>query len=81
MISLIGGISGLVLGFVILYFQQQFGLLKLGSGDGFIIDAYPVKMKALEFIGVFFVVQFIGLLATWYPVKYLFRKEAAIKLK
>ena len=80
MISLIGGISGLVLGFVILYLQQQFGLLKLGSGEGFIIDAYPVKMKAIEFIGVFFVVQFIGLLATWYPVKYLFRKEAGVKL-
>ncbi len=80
MISLIGGILGLVLGFVILYLQQQFGLLKLGSGDGFIIDAYPVKMKALEFVGVFFVVQFIGLLATWYPVKYLFRKEAGVKL-
>lgn len=80
MISLIGGISGLVLGFVILYLQQHFGLLKLGTGEGFIIDAYPVKMKAVEFVGVFLVVQFIGLLATWYPVKYLFRKEARIKL-
>lgn len=80
MISLFGGIIGLVLGFLLLYLQQEFGLLQLGSGDGFIIDAYPVKMKTLEFIGVFFVVQFIGLLATWYPVKYLFRREVAIKL-
>jgi hypothetical protein len=37
-------------------------------------------MKAIEFVGVFFVVQFIGLLATWYPVKYLFRKETTVKL-
>ncbi|MCF6169566.1 MAG: FtsX-like permease family protein [Bacteroidales bacterium] len=80
MISLIGGVAGLVLGFALLYLQQQFGLLQLGSGGGFIIDAYPVKMKAVEFVGVFFVVQFIGLLATWYPVKYLFRKEVAVKL-
>ena len=80
MISLIGGILGLALGFVILYLQQQFGFLKLGSGEGFVIDAYPVKMKAIEFAGVFLVVQVIGLLATWYPVKYLFRKETAVKL-
>lgn len=80
MISLFGGIIGLVLGFMLLYLQQEFGLLKLGSGDGFIIDAYPVKMKAPEFIGVFLVVQVIGLIATLYPVKYLFRKEVAVKL-
>jgi len=80
LISLVGGLLGLLLGFVLLLLQQQFGLLKLGSGGGFIIDAYPVKMKVIEFVGVFFVVQFIGLLATWYPVKYLFRKEVAVKL-
>jgi len=80
MISLIGGLLGLVLGFALLYLQQRFGLLQLGSGEGFIINAYPVKMKAIEFVGVFFVVQFIGLMATWYPVKYLFRKEVSVKL-
>jgi len=80
MISLFGGILGLLLGFILLVLQQEFGLLQLGSGGGFIIDAYPVKMKAIEFVFVFLTVQFIGLLATWYPVKYLFRKEVAVKL-
>ena len=80
MISLLGGVLGLLLGFILLVLQQEFGLLKLGSGEGFIIDAYPVKMKAIEFVFVFLTVQFVGILATWYPVKYLFRKEAAVKL-
>ncbi len=80
MISILGGVLGLLLGFILLILQQKFGLLQLGSGGSFIINAYPVKMKAIEFAGVFLTVQLVGLLATWYPVKYLFRKETVVKL-
>jgi len=74
MISLIGTLAGLTLGFVILYLQQRYGLISLGGGQGdFIIDAYPVKMKILDFIYVFLTVQLIGMIASWYPVKYLLR--------
>ena len=74
MISFIGTIVGLVLGFVILTLQQHYGLISLGGGNGaFIIDAYPVKMKILDFVYVFLTVQFIGMIASWYPVKYLLR--------
>lgn len=74
MISLIGTLAGLTLGFVILCLQQHFGLISLGGGQGdFIIDAYPVKMNILDFIYVFLTVQLIGMIASWYPVKYLLR--------
>jgi len=74
MISLIGTLAGLTLGFVILCLQQHFGLISLGGGQGdFIIDAYPVKMNVLDFIYVFLTVQLIGMIASWYPVKYLLR--------
>lgn len=74
MISFIGTLAGLTLGFVILYLQQRYGLISLGGGKGdFIIDAYPVKMKVLDFIYVFLTVQLIGMIASWYPVKYLLR--------
>lgn len=80
MISLFGSIIGLSLGFIILWLQQTFGFISLGSGNGdFIIDAYPVKMNFIEFIYVFIIVQIIGFLASWYPVKVLLKRYSAIK--
>ena len=82
MISLVGSISGLIIGFVVLYLQQTFGLITLGAEEGdFIINAYPVNMLALDFFLVFLTVIVIGFLATWYPVRYLTRKFEDIKLK
>ncbi len=75
LISLIGSLSGLALGFVILFLQQHFGLLQLGGGDGaFVISAYPVSMKIIDFFIVFLTVIAIGLLATIYPVLYLTKR-------
>lgn len=82
LISFLSAVIGLVFGFLILYVQQKFGIVKLGSGDGnFIIDAYPVAMKWMDFVYVFLTVVCIGLLATWYPVKNLAKKYHSIALK
>jgi ABC-type lipoprotein release transport system permease subunit len=62
--------------------QQQFGLVKLGPEEGaFIISAYPVKMLLSDFVYVFLIVLLIGLLATWYPVRYLTAKYASISFR
>ena len=43
LISAIGAGSGLILGVILCYLQQEYGILKLGSSEGmFITDAYPV---------------------------------------
>ncbi len=82
LITLIGSVTGLLLGFGILYLQQTLGILKLGGGQGaFIIDAYPVKMHWQDFIYVFLTVQAIGMAAAWYPVKYLLRNFEDISVK
>lgn len=82
LISIIGGIAGLGLGFLVLYLQQTFGLIQLGSGEGdFIINAYPVKMQWLEFVYVFVIVMIIGFLATLYPVNFLLKNFSKVKLK
>jgi len=82
LISLISGGSGLLIGFVILWLQQRYGLIRLGSTSGdFIINAYPVKMQITDFIYVFATVQLIGLLASWYPVRFLLKDFGKIKLK
>ncbi len=81
-ISLVGSLTGLFIGLVLLLLQQHFGLVSLGGQEGdFIINAYPVKMIFTDFLKVFFTVLFIGLLATWYPVRYLTRKYRNISLK
>ncbi len=82
MITFLGSLTGLILGFLMLYIQQTFGILKLGGGQGaFVINAYPVKMYWQDFVYVFITVQLIGMAAAWYPVKYLLRNFEEISLK
>jgi ABC-type lipoprotein release transport system permease subunit len=82
LISLISGTAGLLLGFVVLWLQQTYGFVQLGSGNGdFIINAYPVKMQLTDYVYVFVCVQLIGLLASWYPVRFLLKDFDRIKLK
>ncbi len=81
LISLISALSGLAIGFVVLWLQQRYGFVQLGSGNGgFIINAYPVQMRALDFVYVFATVFVIGLAASWYPVRFLLKDYQSIKL-
>ncbi len=73
LISIIGALAGLILGFVICWIQQKYGLVRLHS-DSLIMDAYPVVMKVKDFIIVPVTVLLIGFWAAWYPVRYLTKK-------
>jgi len=73
LISIIGAIAGILLGFVICWMQQRFGLVRLQS-DTLILDAYPVVMKIKDFLIVPATVLLIGFWAAWYPVRFLTRK-------
>lgn len=75
MISLAGGLLGLFLGGLLALLQQEFGLIRLGGGEGtYIVDAYPVKVQLLDFIFVMITVIIIGAATTWYPVRQISRK-------
>lgn len=81
LIILLGGVAGLILGAVISYIQQTFGIIRLGAVEGsFVVEYYPVKMQITDFIGVFVTVLVIGFLAAWYPVKQISRKYLRQKL-
>jgi lipoprotein-releasing system permease protein len=73
LISIIGAVSGIILGFIICWIQQTFGLIKLQS-TSLIMNSYPVVMKAVDFIIVPGTVLLIGYWAAWYPVRYLTKK-------
>jgi lipoprotein-releasing system permease protein len=73
MISVFGATGGLILGFIICWIQQHFGLIRLNS-DSLLMDVYPVIMTLKDFIIVLSTVLLIGYWAAWYPVRYLTRK-------
>jgi lipoprotein-releasing system permease protein len=69
MIGIGGALAGLLAGGLLAYLQQRFGLISLGNQGAFLVDAYPVKIKVLDFITVFLTVSSITLLATWFSVR------------
>lgn len=75
LIALIGILSGLLLGTLICLGQQHFAWITFN--ESFVVSAYPVKMLATDYVVVFAVVLFIGLLAAWYPVKIFTRRYFA----
>ncbi len=75
LISFSGAILGLLLGYLLCILQIEFGFIKLGQdASAFIIPYYPVKLYFADFVAVFAVVFFIGLVAAWFPVKQIAEK-------
>ena len=75
LISLLGTICGVVIGVVLCICQQEFGWLKLGSGDNYIISAYPVLVQWTDVILIAAMVMALGFVAAWYPVRKLNSKK------
>ena len=75
LISLAGALSGLVLGGVLCWIQQEYGLVTMGDSEGsFIVEAYPVSVYWTDILLVLVTVLVVGWLAIWYPVRYLSKK-------
>lgn len=75
MIPTLGAIVGIVIGVILCLLQQQFGLLRLGDTIGaFMNDTYPVRIQILDIMIIFLAVSIIGLLVSWYPVRYFSKK-------
>lgn len=75
LISLFGAAAGIVLGLLLCYVQQRFGLISLGGGNGsFVVDAYPVSVHVVDIVLIFVTVVAVGFLSVWYPVRYLSKR-------
>lgn len=74
-ISLAGALLGLLLGGILCWAQQEFGLVSMGGSEGlYIVDAYPVSVYLTDILLVLVTVLFVSWLAIWYPVNYLSKK-------
>jgi len=75
LISLAGGLCGLLLGGLIVLLQQEFGLVSLGDGGtGFVVDAYPVQIIMADFLKVLLMVLIMSALSVSYPLRQLSRQ-------
>ena len=75
MISAIGAAIGIVVGLLLCWLQQTYGLVAMGSTSGaFVINAYPVSVHYDDVALIFVTVIAVGWLATWYPVRYMSRR-------
>lgn len=73
-ISAIGAVIGILLGLLLCLAQQHFGLISMGSSDGFIVDSYPVEVLFSDVAMIFVTVVIVGFVAVWLPVKSLAKK-------
>jgi lipoprotein-releasing system permease protein len=75
MISAIGAVVGILVGLLLCWVQQTFGIIALGSSAGsFVVDAYPVSVHWEDIVVVFITVLVVGFLSVWYPVRYFSRR-------
>ena len=75
LISAIGAVVGIVVGLLLSWLQQQFGIIALGHSEGsFIVNAYPVSVHPWDVVLVFVTVLAVSFLSAWYPVHHFARR-------
>lgn len=74
LISVFGALAGILLGLLLCFLQQHFGIISLGGGGSFVVDAYPVSVHVTDVLLIFITVITVGFLSVWYPVHYLTRR-------
>ena len=67
MISAMGVMAGLVVGFVVCFLQQHFGIVKMGSN--FVVSAFPVAMRGIDFLLTTLLVMALSSLAVLFAVR------------
>ena len=75
LISVAGGIIGLLLGIILVLLQQQFGFVKFGTGGNYVVDAYPVLLKFKDGLLIFATILVVGCTSAFLTVRHALRKE------
>lgn len=75
LISTIGAVIGIIIGLVLCWIQQTYGIIALGGSSGnFVVDSYPVSVHATDIVIIFVTVLVVGYLSVWYPVRFLSKR-------
>ena len=75
-ISVVGGIIGLILGIIAVLLQQYVGIIRLGDGTGsYIVEYYPVALQLKDVLIVLATITIIGGIAAFSTVKVSMKKQ------
>ena len=75
LISVAGGLIGLLLGVILVLLQQQFGFVKFGTGGNYVVDAYPVLLKLKDVLLIFATILVVGCTSAFLTVRHAMRKS------
>jgi len=78
LLALIGGLLGMILALVIAFLQIKFKLIPL-RGETFMIDYFPVKLRAIDFLLVGATVFVIAFIASWLPSRRAVANEFSLR--
>lgn len=59
LICAVAVVTGLAVGFLICWLQQQFGIIRMGDGN-FVVSTFPVAMRGVDFLATFLLVMAIS---------------------
>ena len=69
LVNTLGALGGIILGLGICLLQEHFGLIKLGNGAEYVIEAYPVAVQGWDIVMVIVVVLILGAISSWIPAR------------
>ena len=81
LISVVGGLIGLLLGIILVLLQQHFGFVKFGSGGNYVVDTYPVLLKLKDVLLIFATILAVGCTSAFLTVRHAMRQMRNQKSK
>ncbi|HMR19455.1 MAG TPA: FtsX-like permease family protein [Sphingobacterium sp.] len=68
-IALMGGVIGIVVGYIFCKLQDMYGFIRTGAEDGSLIDVYPIDIRVNDFALVFATVVILSLIVSYFSSK------------
>jgi len=78
LLAVIGGVVGMLLALLIAWLQINYHLIPL-QGGSFLIDYFPVKLRAIDFLLVGATVFIIAFIASWLPSRRAVANEFSLR--
>ncbi len=75
LISVAGGLIGLLLGIVLVLLQQKYGFVKFGTGGNYVVDAYPVWLKLQDVLLIFATILVVGCTSAMLTVRHAMKRS------
>ncbi len=77
LLTLVGMAFGVILALILYWMQKHYGLISIP--EGFIVDSYPIAMRASDFLPVVLTVLGIGFLASVLPARRAMQTPAFLR--